>query len=149
MMAFVLGMVIYGSSFAIPQFLAAVDDYDALQSGKVVVLSGVPSLLLMPFVPLLIRVLDIRVAVTLGLAVLAVSCWLNVHLTAESDGSSFTAAQLLRGAGTILCFLFLNQAAISFVDVSWREMRPACSTRRATSAGRWCSRRSPPCRTSG
>lgn len=117
-MGMMLGMVIYGTSYVIPQFLAAVADYNALQSGKVVMLAGIPSLLMMPLVPTMIRHLDIRVAVLAGLAVMATSCWLDTTLTTVSDGSAFTDSQLLRGVGTILCFLFLNQAAISSVDRS-------------------------------
>ncbi len=114
-MGIVLGMVLYGTSYAIPQFLAAIADYNALQSGKVVLLSGVPSLILMPFVPLMIKHLDIRVAVGSGLLMMALSCWLDAGLTAESVGGAFTDSQLLRGVGTILSFMFLNQAAIAAV----------------------------------
>ncbi len=115
LMGVVIGMVLYGSSYAIPQFLANVADYNALQSGKIVLLSGIPSLILMPFTPLLIKHLDIRIAVGSGLAILAMSCFLDTSLTAESTGSSFVDSQLLRGVGTILGFLFLNQAAVSAV----------------------------------
>ncbi len=117
-MGFVLGMVIFGTSFAIPQFLSAIAGYDSLQSGYVVVLSGIPALLMMPLVPRMIRTIDIRVAIISGLLILAVACWLNVHLTANSDGGAFTYEQLMRGVGTILCFLFLNQAAISSVPTT-------------------------------
>jgi len=114
-MGLVLGMVLYGSSYVIPQFLAAIADYNALQSGKVVLLSGIPSLLMMPLVPLMIRHLDIRIAVASGLLLMALSCHLDTTLTAQSVGSAFTDSQLLRGVGTILGFVFLNQAAIASV----------------------------------
>ncbi|MCC2976077.1 multidrug efflux MFS transporter [Sphingomonas sp. PL-96] len=116
LMGVVIGMVIYGTSYVIPQFLAQVADYNALQSGKIVLLSGIPSLILMPFTPLLIRHLDIRIAVGAGLAILATSCWIDTALTAESTGGAFVDSQLLRGVGTILGFLFLNQAAVSSVS---------------------------------
>lgn len=114
-MGTVVGMVIYGTSYVIPQFLATIADYNALQAGEVVLLSGLPSLMLMPFVPLLIRYLDIRVAVGTGLLILAASAYLETDLTALSTGSSFTDSQLLRGVGTILAMLFLQQAAIQSV----------------------------------
>lgn len=117
-MGLVLGMVLYGSSYVIPQFLAAIADYNALQSGKVVLLSGIPSLLMMPLVPLMIRHLDIRLAVATGLLLMALSCHLDTTLTAQSVGSAFTDSQLLRGVGTILGFVFLNQAAIASVKPS-------------------------------
>lgn len=116
-MALVLGVVLYGTAFVIPQFLAAIADYDALQAGHVVLLSGIPSLMIMPFTPLLMKHIDVRIAVSAGMAILALSCWVDHELTAYSVGSDFTEGQLLRGVGQILVMLFLNQAAISSVPV--------------------------------
>lgn len=115
LMGLVIGMMLYGTAFVIPQFLSAIAGYDALQSGQIVLLSGVPSLLLMPFTPLLIRHLDIRIAVSAGLLIMATSCWVDTVLTAQAVGHDFVESQLLRGVGTILGFLFLNQAAIASV----------------------------------
>ena len=115
-MGLVIGMVIYGTSFMIPQFLANISNYDSMQSGLIVALSGIPSLKLMPFVPFLIRRLDIRVAVAAGLVILAYSAYMETELTALSDGAAFIDSQLLRGVGTILGMLFLNQAAIQSVS---------------------------------
>lgn len=117
-MAVVLGIVLYGTSYIVPQFVSIIANYNALQAGQVLLLMGIPSLILMPFTPLMMRFLDIRVAVAFGLAVMALSCWLEVSLTSESDGSAFTESQLLRGIGTIFVMLFLNQAAIRSVPPS-------------------------------
>ncbi|WP_150294024.1 DHA2 family efflux MFS transporter permease subunit [Sphingobium estronivorans] len=115
MMGVVMGMMLYGTAFVIPQFLAAIADYDALQSGRIVLLSGIPSLMLMPLTPLLIRHLDIRIAVSIGLMVMATSCWIDTVLTNQAVGHDFIESQLLRGVGSVFGFLFLNQAAIASV----------------------------------
>ncbi|MFD2235087.1 DHA2 family efflux MFS transporter permease subunit [Phaeospirillum tilakii] len=115
MMGILLGMVLYGTSYLIPQFLAAIADYNASQAGRIVLLGGVPSLILMPLTPLLMRGLDIRIAVALGLLTMAVSCWLETGLTADSVGGDFVLSQLLRGVGQVLGILFLNQAAMTSV----------------------------------
>lgn len=114
-MGIALGVVLYGTSYAIPQFLAAISGYNALQSGKVVLLSGIPSILMMPFVPLLIRHVDIRLAVGGGMLVMGYSAWMETELTIQSTGSAFTDSQLLRGVGTILGMLFLSQACVQSV----------------------------------
>jgi DHA2 family multidrug resistance protein len=116
-LALILGGVLYGTSYVIPQFLAAIADYNALQAGQVVFLSGVPALLMMPLVPLMIRTIDLRLAVALGFGLMAFSCFWDASLTAQSTGADFTESQLMRGVGQILGFMFLNQAAISAVDV--------------------------------
>lgn len=114
-LALILGMVLYGTSYVIPQFLAAIAGYDALQAGQVVFLSGVPALLMMPLIPILIRYIDLRLAVGIGFAIMAFSCWIDASLTAQSTGGAFTESQLLRGVGQVMSMMFLNQAAISAV----------------------------------
>ena len=118
LMSMVLGMVLYGTSYAIPQFLAVVADYNALQAGWIVLLAGIPSLLLLPFTPLLMRRVDLRIAVGVGLAIMAISSYLETDLTAQSTGGAFAASQILRGIGTILGFIFLSQAIIQSVPRS-------------------------------
>jgi MFS transporter, DHA2 family, multidrug resistance protein len=115
LMGITVGMVIYGTSYVIPQFLATIADYNALQSGRIVALGGLPSLLMMPLVPLLIRYVDIRVAVGFGLSVLACSAYIDTELSAQSAGGDFVVSQLFRGIGTIFAMVFLNQAAIQSV----------------------------------
>lgn len=114
-MGVVLGMMLYGTAYVIPQFLAAIADYNALQAGYVVLISGLPSLALMPFTPFLIRNVDIRIAVGAGFCIMAYSCYVDTTLTSQAVGHEFIESQLLRGVGIIFGFLFLNQAAISSV----------------------------------
>lgn len=111
-----IGAVLYGTSYVIPQFLAAIAGYNAYQSGGIVFLSGIPAAMMMPLFPLLITRIDLRVAVGAGMLVMATSCWLDTTLTLTSDGSDFVVSQLLRGLGQALCMLFLNQAALASVD---------------------------------
>jgi DHA2 family multidrug resistance protein len=42
LMGIVLGMVLYGTSYVIPQFLATIAGYNSYQSGQIVLLSGCP-----------------------------------------------------------------------------------------------------------
>lgn len=114
-MVIVVGMVIYGTSYAIPQFLSSIAGYNSLQAGEVVMLTGVPVMLMMPITPWLVRNVDIRLSVCLGLSILALSAWLETGLTVQSGSSDFIDSQLLRGVGTVFCMMFLNQAAIRSV----------------------------------
>jgi DHA2 family multidrug resistance protein len=115
LMGVVLGIVLYGTSYAIPQFLAALAGYNALQSGKVVLLSGLPSLFMMAIVPILLKRIDIRVAVASGLVIMGAAALLDANLTSQSAGGAFTVSQLMRGVGQILGMLFLSQAVVRSV----------------------------------
>lgn len=114
-MVTMIGMAMYGTAYVIPQFLASIAGYDSLQSGEVVLLSGVPMMLMMPITPWLVRTIDIRIAVAFGMALLAFSAWLETDLTSLSTGSAFADSQLLRGVGTVFASMFMNQAAIRSV----------------------------------
>ncbi|WP_114238259.1 DHA2 family efflux MFS transporter permease subunit [Dyella sp. C9] len=110
-----VGMALYGILYVIPQFLAGISGYDAEQSGRVLFLSGIPAIMLMPVLPRLLR-LNMRVMVIIGLLCFAVSCFMDVGLTAQSAGEAFVWSQLLRGVGQILAFMPLNQASVGSVS---------------------------------
>ena len=110
----VVGVVLFGILYVLPQFLALVSGYDAEQSGQVLFLSGIPSFVALPLLPLLLRA-NPRVQVFAGLSFLAMSCFLDTHLSPGSSGKDFIWSQLLRGAGQMLAFLPLNQASVGCV----------------------------------
>ncbi len=113
---FVVGAGLYGVSYLVPQFLALISGYNAQQSGTVMLLSGLPAFLMMPILPRLITRLDFRIMVIAGLLFFAVSCLLDINLTAQSVGHDFTLSQLLRGVGQMLCMMPLNQASMAAVS---------------------------------
>src|SRR3546814_15570862 len=88
-MALALGMVMYGSTYVIPQFLAIISDYNAFQTGLVIFWMGIPAFVLMPILPFMIRRLHIRIAVGVGMLLMAASCFVSISLTAESGGAVF------------------------------------------------------------
>lgn len=115
LIVFTVGAGLYGVSYLVPQFLAQIAGYNAAQSGNVMLLSGLPAFLMMPLLPRLLGRVDFRVLVTLGLLCFAGSCLIDIHLTAQSVGHDFTASQLLRGVGQMLCMMPLNQASMAAV----------------------------------
>ncbi|MBT9385668.1 DHA2 family efflux MFS transporter permease subunit [Pseudooceanicola sp. CBS1P-1] len=114
-MALLLGAALYGMAYMIPQFLASIADYNSLQSGIIVLISGLPTLAMMPFIPILVKTIDLRGAVIFGFCMYALSCWVDTELTANATGADFYLSQVLRGLGQGFSMLFLNQAASSSV----------------------------------
>ncbi len=111
----VIGMVLYGILYVLPQFLSLIAGYNAQQSGQILFLSGVPAFLMMPFLPLMLGKANMKVMVVLGIACFAASCFIDIDLTADSTGHDFVLSQLLRGFGQILAFMPLNQASVGAV----------------------------------
>jgi MFS transporter, DHA2 family, multidrug resistance protein len=116
LMSMVVAMVGYGTAYAIPQFLSGVANYNAIQSGFIVMLSGLPMALMMPFTPMMLRTLDIRLAVGVGLGLLALSAFVETDISPLSSGEAFIWSQVMRGIGTTFAGMFLNQAAIRSVS---------------------------------
>src|SRR4030095_1170513 len=69
---FLLGFALYGSAFLLPEYLAVSQGFDAEQIGQVMAWTGLPQLLVIPFVPLLMKRVDVRLLVGIGLIVFAV-----------------------------------------------------------------------------
>lgn len=113
-----IGALQYGTNFMVPQFLAAVAGYNALQAGKAVFITGISSSLMMPIFPILVARLDVRAIVGTGVLLVASSAFLAAHLTALSTSEDLTFALLLLGAGTALTAVTLQQAAISSVTLA-------------------------------
>lgn len=111
-----VGMVLYDILYVLPQFLSGIAGYNAEQSGWVLALSGLPAFLMMPVLPRIIGRANIRLVVLCGLVCFATSCFIDIHLTAQSSGSDFIISQLLRGVGQILSFMPLNQASVGAVS---------------------------------
>jgi DHA2 family multidrug resistance protein len=99
----------------VPQFLGVVAGYNAEQAGAIMLLSGLPSFLIMPVLPRMLARFDFRVLVITGLLLYAISCMLDIHLTAQSVGHDFVWSQLIRGTAQMLAMMPLNQASMAAV----------------------------------
>jgi DHA2 family multidrug resistance protein len=111
-----VGVVNFGVIYLLPQFLGEISGYNAAQSGVIILLGGLPSFALVGVMPALMGRVDMRVLVGGGLAAMALGCFLDVGLTAQSAGADFTVSQLLRGAGQMLVMFSLNQASVGAVE---------------------------------
>ncbi len=116
LIVFTIGAGLYGVSFLLPQFLSGVSGYNAEQSGAIMLVSGLPAFLIMPLLPRMLGKFDARAMVIAGLLCFAVSCLLDISLTAQSVGHDFYSSQLLRGVGQMLAMMPLNQASMSAVS---------------------------------
>lgn len=116
LIVFTIGAGLYGISFLLPQFLSGISGYNAEQSGGIMLVSGLPAFLMMPILPKMLGKFDARLMVIAGLLCFAVSCMLDISLTAESVGHDFYASQFIRGIGQMLAMMPLNQASMSAVS---------------------------------
>lgn len=97
-----LGFALFGSVYLLPQYLGQVQRYNAEQIGAVLAWTGLPQLILIPFVPMLMKRFDVRLIGFTGLALFAVSCFMNVNLSADVAGDQFFLPNIVRAVGQAL-----------------------------------------------
>lgn len=98
----VMGAVSCGSVFIQPPYLARVQGYGAEQIGEVLAWTALPQLLLIPFVPALMRLVDARVLVALGLGLFACSNLMLAGLDAGVAADQLLLPNVLRAMGQAL-----------------------------------------------
>jgi DHA2 family multidrug resistance protein len=91
--------------------LAEVPGYNPEQSGYITALSGIPMIVLLAMFPILVRKIDIRIAVAFGLFLYGATCIADSLLSPGTAGEQFVLTQLVRGFAQFFAILFLNQAA--------------------------------------
>lgn len=111
----VLGMLIFTTTFMMPQFLVAIAGYTALQAGVLTSLSGIISICTAILYTGLIKFFDLRWIVAFALICASLADYLLSGMTIYSTGRDFLWAQLLFGLGTTLSAIPLQQAVISSV----------------------------------
>jgi MFS transporter, DHA2 family, multidrug resistance protein len=117
-LAFTVGIGLYGSVYLQPLYLGQVRGYNAMQIGQVMFVTGVFMLITAPFARQLINRLDPRLTVFIGVMLVGGSCVLQAHLTSQSAFWDFFWPQAMRGAGLIICFATLSTLALGTLPPS-------------------------------
>ena len=94
-----LGAALYGSSFILPLYLSQMQGYNAEQIGEVLAWTGLPQLLIIPLVPRLMRMVDARLLVALGLALFAASNFMNIYMSPDVAADQLLLPNIVRAIG--------------------------------------------------
>ena len=110
---FFLRFALYGTIYLLPEYLGQVFGYNAEQIGFVLAWTGLPQLVIIPFVPLLMRRIDARLITICGLVVFAVSCFMNAHLSPDYSGDQLWFPNIVRAAGQAVILAPLSAIAMA------------------------------------
>jgi MFS transporter, DHA2 family, multidrug resistance protein len=113
---FMLGVALYGSVFVLPIYLTRIQGYNAEQIGMVLAWTGIPQLLLIPLVPRLMRLFDIRILIVVGFALFAASNFMNVHMTGDYASDQLFWPNIVRAVGQALVFTPLSAIATAGIE---------------------------------
>jgi DHA2 family multidrug resistance protein len=109
---FMLGFGLYGAAYLLPQYLAVAQGFDAQHSGEVVAWTGLPQLLIIPFMPYLMSKFDLRLLVGAGFSIFAFSCFMDLKLDPNIAGPQLFASDVTRAIGQALAMTPLSAVAV-------------------------------------
>jgi DHA2 family multidrug resistance protein len=107
---------LYGSVYLLPSYLSRTQGYNAQQVGEVLAWTGLPQLLIIPFVPRLMRQIDARLLVAIGLGLFAASCFMNIDINPDYSGPQLLWPNLVRAAGQALVLTPLSVLATGGIE---------------------------------
>lgn len=111
-----LGLGLYGSVYILPLYLASIQGYDAFQIGKVMMWVGLPQLFITPFIPKLLKKIDSRVMIGIGVGLFATSCFMNVFMTHDTAGDQLMWSLIVRALGQPFIMTPLSTVAYEGID---------------------------------
>jgi MFS transporter, DHA2 family, multidrug resistance protein len=94
-----LGFALFGSVYILPAYLGQAQGYNAEQIGSVMAWTGLPQLILIPLVPQLMKRFDTRAIAFTGLAIFAVSCFMNTAMSPDYAGDQLWIPNIVRAIG--------------------------------------------------
>jgi DHA2 family multidrug resistance protein len=111
-----MGLALFSGNFLFALFCGSVLHYSALEIGKVFLVSGAFQIVLMPLVGRFGGKADQRVLLALGIVGVAISLWMNAHLTERSGFTDLVASMFVRSVS--LAFVFIPISVIALSDIS-------------------------------
>jgi DHA2 family multidrug resistance protein len=119
--SFALGFALYGSVFIFPVFCQNLLGFTALQTGLIMLPSGVATILMMPFVGVMLkRGVPAQIMATGGFFLFFIFCWLLSNSTLESGTGDFFWPLITRGIGMAILFVPLTTLAVQ--DLHGKEI---------------------------
>ncbi|WP_347265910.1 DHA2 family efflux MFS transporter permease subunit [Paracoccus sp. (in: a-proteobacteria)] len=113
--SFGLGIGLYGLIYIFPVMLAGVRDYNALQIGETMMVSGVAMFLTAPIAGRFSRLYDPRLMMGLGFALFSLSCWMMTRITSDWDYWEIFLPQILRGVSLMFCMVPVSNIALGML----------------------------------
>jgi len=107
----VLGLGLYGTVYLVPLYLAQVQHYSALEIGETLMWVGIPQLFIIPFIPKLIRIVDVRLIIGVGLVLFGISCLMDAFMDTNFAMNQFTVSNIVRALGQPLVLIPLLSVA--------------------------------------
>ena len=113
---FLTGFALFSGSYMFSLFAGAVIHYSALDIGKVFLVAGTVSIVVMPIMGRLVPIMDPRILLLMGVSIVAFSQYTASHLTQAAGFWDLVRPNMIRSLGIGFIFIPCSVVALSGVD---------------------------------
>jgi MFS transporter, DHA2 family, multidrug resistance protein len=113
---FVFGFSMFGWIYLIPQYLSRLQGYSSQEIGGVMVWLGLPQLLLIPFIPKIMRRVPARALVVVGYSLFIGGSLLAMFLSDDFSGPEYLGSSLVRALAQAMTMAPLSAIAIAGIE---------------------------------
>jgi EmrB/QacA subfamily drug resistance transporter len=113
----VMGVGLFGGMFLLPLFLQNQMDYDAIQTGLLMLPQGLAVAFMMPVAARLMNKIDPRIMMVVGMGLIGLTMWLQAGMTRDTTTATLVWWNVLRGMGMGLAFPAMNQTTLAAVPI--------------------------------
>ncbi|MCU0683289.1 MAG: DHA2 family efflux MFS transporter permease subunit [Polyangiaceae bacterium] len=110
-----MGLALFSGNFLFALYCGSVLHYAALDVGRVFLVSGAAQVVLMPVVGRLVNRVDPRALLAPGIAGVALSLWMNAHLTDAAGFGDLVRSMTIRSIA--FAFVFIPITVLSLSDL--------------------------------
>lgn len=115
---FISGAALYGGTFLLPLFLAHVRGYSAGEVGNVMLMSGLVMFVTTPLLGRIVRAIDFRFSLGLGMGLTAWGMWQGVYVNDQWGFWEFASMQTARGLGSMIAMIAASQMSVATLSIS-------------------------------
>ena len=109
------GVGLYGSVFFLPLYLGQDQGYSPTLIGLTMMWVGLPQLLIIPFIPKILKLVDVRLVIGLGILLFAGSCYMNAFMDPDYSGPQLATTNIMRAFGQPLVLIPLLSVATATI----------------------------------
>jgi DHA2 family multidrug resistance protein len=113
---FVFGFSMFGWIYLVPEYLSRMQGYSSQQIGGVMIWIGLPQLVLIPFIPRIMRYVDSKRLIISGYILFVVGSMLAAWLSDSFSGPQFLSASLVRAVAQGMVMSPLAGIAIAGIE---------------------------------
>lgn len=114
---FVFGFGLFGATYLMPVFLGLVREHDALETGRIMLVTGIAQIITAPIAVVLEKRIEPRILSLFGFLLFGVGLLLSGFATRETDYDAMFVPQIVRGVAVMFCLLPPTRLALGHLSL--------------------------------